>query len=574
MAKQTAGFVDQHIEKVVLGVCGALFLGTAIYYFALGPYKVDGQAPKDLVENARSVAERTQDAVRRAPAYVPPKEDANKPSAEPLKELAKWFGTQAEGLISIAKLDPRSPRTQTFSTPLLVVEGVADEDKLTLAKLVAPSAPVVISGHAYLDMPQQIDFETLYKSGPTSRVESRERSWVSVAAQVNLAEQFRTFLAAGYPHGMSMSMPIIRIHLQRKLADEKNADWEEVTPYTIYKRISPPEAEFMPNGTLAGASSKDVEKFATMIRLGQRLIARAPLPRKSEGTRGDEPFAPPLPFMEVDPGQVVSADPNPIARPGANNPADAAAGQRAKDWIRDGTKALAGQRPYGAPDPELAMALARAAAVSRGLSTADVDRAKKLMQDAEAAAKKANRPIPSSAQEEPEHFMPILAHDLEVTPGRTYIYRMRYEILNPLMGSDRVRNPADGRRVTLVSDWSEPSRPIEVKSDLFYFLTKADPAKQTADFTVFKKVSGGEMVSEKFTVSPGDIVGVKKRGSKSSGPDFSTHKLCVFIDEAGSDKRVILADAVDGSLIERLVSRDSNDKRLKELSANSGRRGR
>jgi len=574
MAKQTAGFVDQHIEKVVLGVCAALFLGTAVYYFGVGPYKVDEKDPKQLIENARQVAEETQNRVRSAPAYDPAKDPGNKSiSTEPLKALARWYGAAAEGLVAIAGIDPKSPRTQAFPTPLLVVEGVAEEDKVSLAKLAAPGAPVVVSGHAYLDMAPPVDFEALYKSTSGGRVESRERSWVSVAAQVNLAEQFKAFLAAGYPHGMSMSMPIIRIHLQRKAADDRNADWEEVTPYTAYKRIVPPEAEFLPNGALGGASLADVNKFRTMIRNAQDLIARAPLPPKSPGTRGDEPFAPPLPYIDVAPGAVTVTPGAPPPKPGGPDPAAVAAIQRARDWLSRGTKALAGQRPFAEPDPELALILARAASVTKNLPPAEAERAKKLMQEAEAAAKKANRPVPVGAPEEPEHLMPILAHDLEVTPGRTYVYRMRYEILNPLMGSDRVRDPADGRKVTLVSDWSPPSREVEVKSDLFYYLTKVDTAKQSADFTVFKKVAGGEMVSEKFTVSPGEVVGNKKKGGKGAGVDFSTHKLCVYIEDAGADKRVVLADAVDGGLTERLLSRDSSDKRFKDFSSGT-RRGR
>lgn len=564
MAKQTAGFVDQHIEKVVLGVCALIFLGTAAYYFGIGPYKVDDKDPKQLIENARQVAEETQNRVRSAPAYDPAKDKDNKQGVanEPLKALARWFGNAAEGLVSIAGIDPKSPRTQAFPTPLLAVHGIAEEDKLSPAKLVAPSAPIVMSGHAYLDMPPTVDFEAALKSSSQTRTESRERSWVSVAAQVNLAEQFKSFLAAKYPPGMAMSMPIIRVHLQRKVVGERGADWEEVTPYTPYKRIVLPDATFLPNGALDGNSSTAVSKFRELIRAGQELIARCPLPPKTQGTRGDEPTAPPLPYIDSPPGTVV-ASPGEPPGPRGSDPNTVAGVQRAREWLGRAQKALAGQKPYSDPDPELAHLLARAASVTKGLSPADAERAKKLMQEAEAAAKTAKRPLPSGALEEAEHLMPILAHDLDVTPGRSYVYRIRYEILNPLVGSAQMRDPADARKMTLVSDWSPESREVEVKSDLFYFLTKADAKAQTAEFTVFKKMAGGEFERDTFKVGPGQLV-----GQKVKNVDFSTHKVFVFIESTKggrADTRVILADAVDGNLSEHLLSKEANDRRMNEL---------
>ncbi len=566
MAKQTAGFVDLHIEKVVLGACAAIFLGTAAYYFGVGPYKVDEKDPKQLIEGARQVAEETQNRVRSAPAYDATKDPGIKNiSAEPLKVLAKWFGNAAEGLTKIAGIDPTSPRTQAFPPPLQAVHGVADEDKLSLAKLAAPGAPIVMSGHAYLDMPTPTDFEAALKSG-AGRPESRERSWVSVGAQINLSEQFKRYLAARYPQGPSMSMPIIRLHLQRKVVG--GADWEDVTPYTPYKRIALPDAKFLPNGALDSNSSTEVGKFRTLIRGGQDLIARNPLPQKSQGTRGDEPVVPPLPYMTESPGSVPIT---PGAPPKGSDPLATANIQRAREWLKDGAKALAGQKPFADPDPELAHMLARAASATKGLSPTDLERAKKLMQDADAAAKAAKRSVPMGAPEEPEHLMPILAHDVDVTPGRKYVYRIRYEILNPLVGWSRMRDTADAKRVTLVSEWSPESREIEVKSDIFYFLVKADAKAQSAEFAVYKKVAGGEFEREEFKVGPGDMI-----GKKSKNVDFSTHKVFVFIESTKggrADTRVMLADAVDGNLSEHLLSKDSADPRMSEL-APSGRKKR
>ena len=66
MAKQSVGFVDKHIEKVVLGACVFGLVGIAVLYFVQDPY---GASPGQSCYQAKQAAEATQRKVMNA---VPP----------------------------------------------------------------------------------------------------------------------------------------------------------------------------------------------------------------------------------------------------------------------------------------------------------------------------------------------------------------------------------------------------------------------------------------------------------------------------------------------------------------------
>ena len=588
MAKQTAGFVDQHIEKVVLGVCALVFLCTAAYYFAVDPYQSEGNSAKTLCDAARQAADEAVVAVKRPRPYDPKTDPSNKAiNNEPLVLLGRWFGASADGLIKIAELLPRAPRSVPFPVPLLAVRGIAEEDRHGLAGLVAPGTPVLTSGRTVVALRPKVDLEQMGRLQPgTVREENKEVSWVSVGAQVNLYEQLKSFERARYPAGTAMSLPIVRVRLQRQVVGEADAEWEDVDPYTPFKPLRTPDLQFLPGGKLVVASSGELNKFRSLIfnRVAQDYIARTPLPLKAEGTRGDEVNAPPLPYLDAPP-DTKTPGPGTIGGPPKPGDDNAAANERVKVWLNTATAILAGRRPFTEPDPEAALILARAAAATRNIKPAEVDRAKKLMGDAEAACKKAKRPVPKDAPLEPEQLMPIVAHDFDVVPGKTYVYRIRYEILNPLTGNERLKDPNDAMTVLMASEWSVPSREVEIKSNTYYFLTKIEPgarndngiaAPPVAEFTIYKKVSATEWKREKAKVVPGEPIAVKKSGTRNAD-EFSTGMVCVDI-EAGNGRgegTVILASIADGTLFERSLSIDSSDKRRKDLEAQAtGRRTR
>ncbi len=73
----------------------------------------------------------------------------------------------------------------------------------------------------------------------------------------------------------------------------------------------------------------------------------------------------------------------------------------------------------------------------------------------------------------------LFSHDLTVEPGAQYRYRMRVVVNNPLYGrnlQDSQRTMAD--RSLIEGDWSAWSSPVDVDPDEFFFVTSAEPRNE------------------------------------------------------------------------------------------------
>jgi hypothetical protein len=173
--------------------------------------------------------------------------------------------------------------------------------------------------------------------------------------------------------------------------------------------------------------------------------------------------------------------------------------------------------------------------------------------------------------------MPIMAHDLGVEPGRTYVYRMSYEVLNIYAGvTGELKNAEDAKVVTLRSGWSLPSRPVEVSSDLMFFLAQADPTKKDVTVTVYRKTRTG-WKDQEYKVKVGETIGQKEKLGKNKGVDFATGLVCVDIDfdrldpVPGGKKTAVMVytDPAEGRLRERYLTRDrkEKDKLAKQIGA-------
>jgi hypothetical protein len=145
---------------------------------------------------------------------------------------------------------------------------------------------------------------------------------------------------------------------------------------------------------------------------------------------------------------------------------------------------------------------------------------------------------------------------------------MRYEILNPSAGVPaELKDSKDANRLTVFSDWSPPSRPVEVTSDLVFFLTQADPKKKDVMVTVFKKTRTG-WKDQEYKVKVGETIGQKEKAGKNKGTDFSTGVLCVDLDFArldpapGGKKTVamVYVDPAEGKLRQKYLSHDLKNK--------------
>jgi hypothetical protein len=557
MAKKDVNFIDQHIEKVVLGLCAAGFLAAVYIAFAGGRFKVNERGPGELVQAASDAAEQARQAVLSARYTAPRKESEADPKKDPMAQLAEWFGPQAKGLIGMGGLSREMPRAQGFGSPLVSVMQTAPEDRRELARIVAPGIPIVSSGRTTFRFlrrtPELADFVNNQTEDSTSG-QVATRNWVSVGAQVDLIEQQASFLAQRYPEGSSLQ--IVGVHLQRRDVNDASGAWEDVDTFLPFKPPKRPTAKMSPDGRV---QVDGLERFRQLAQEQRDSIVQTPLGQYYGG--GDKVELPAVPYMD---------EPPELERPGLlgwqPNP-----GRFTKKWIDWANAALKGRKPFTEVDLHAALLSARAAVSLAGAPEKDVAAAKTILEHLPDKLPRELRVFARSTPRDPRRLMPILAHDLTAEPGHTYVYRMRYEVVNVFAGNTSdLKNPRDALRVTLMSEWSPESRPVEIKSDMYFYVTKADKAKKEITVAVYK-VSRTTATKQEFKVSLGDEIG--KKGRRPGQADFSTGTVCVDIEfdraadgGAGKDVALIYANATDGTLFERSLSRDQKDPVQKRLA--------
>jgi hypothetical protein len=277
---------------------------------------------------------------------------------------------------------------------------------------------------------------------------------------------------------------------------------------------------------------------------------------------GDKIELVPLPYLDDPPKKSGPGVPNPEAP-------EVEISKRVKKWTDAARLALEGKRQFKQPDLDAALILSKAAvAASSGAKEKEAKAAKQIYDEVVAKLPKSRKPLAAAPARAPERLMPIVAHDLTALPGHTYVYRMRYEIYNIYAGNpSALVNPDDAQKLTLMSDWSPESRPVEIPSDMYFFLTKADKAAGKATVTVFRR-KPGFVDKQEFQVLAGEKIG--KKEEKGAKRDFSTGAMCIEVDfdrlvDGKKDVALVYADPASGALSERLLSRDSQSKLLRQL---------
>ncbi|MBN2561247.1 MAG: hypothetical protein JXQ75_09990 [Phycisphaerae bacterium] len=544
MARQNVGFVDQHIEKVVLGLCAVVLVGAAVFSFGGFRFSIEGRSPTQLCDEAGRQADQLAQAVRSAqPRQDNPGGDEKKPD-DPVEELRRWFGSEREGLIKIARLEPEAGRTAMFPPSVSSIIGVDPDDRHHLARIVPPGIPIVTTGRSTFEIPNKLDLSEVVGSGPDKRdPASSTRSWVSVGAQVDLVAQGVNFITEKYPPDSYLT--VVKVHLQRKDDTEPGCDWEDVDTYLPFK---PPERPRV---------GESLGEFRRLLDEGIKYVAQTELPTRRSGDRLAVPW---VPYLD-EPPKMPNADEDPTER-------QRRMGRLARKWYDLAKKAMEAKTPSKTEEFDAALMLVWAAKMV-GAGPEWIKKADELLDTLVKKLPKRQRPDAKVGRPSPDRLMPLVAHDLDVVPGHTYIYRMRYEVLNTYAGiTGELENPEEAERLTVFSDWSPVSRPVEPESDVYFFLSKADPKRAEVTVTVYKKTRV-DWKSKDFKIKVGDEIGRNDRRVKKA--DFTTSAVCVDIDfdrtgDGGKTTAMVYLDTDSGILRERLLSEDRKSKLRKKLS--------
>ena len=535
MAMQDAGFVDKHIEKVALGVCALVLAGAIGFAFLGDRFVVNDVGPSELAQGLETEAESTARAVVAAKPPGPKPAQADGQDT-PAVELHRWFADNADGLIKIADVESPVARTQPYPPPFLSTTEGSKANRHDLVRVVRPGIPIVSTGRTSFELPiNKPDLADYDGEGARDTAPAAVRNWAAVACQVDLVQQDINFRLAKYPRGSYLA--VVKVHLQRVDLALPQRGWQNVDTFLPF---NPPERPVADSDS--GFRLSALTQFREQIDPKQEYIARSLLPDRKAGDRITYPAIPYFP----DPPE-----------PGGN------AANRSRAWLKLAESAVKGKRPFGAEDLDAAFVLLRAVLKTNGVRQKDEQRATDLLKSVARTLRRrtGRKSAIRAASREPEMLMPIVAHDLDLRPDHTYVYRMRYEVFNYYAGdSGELTDPADADKLAVLSNWSPPSREVVIQSGVRFFLTKASGKKGAATVTVYKR-SRGTWESSDFEVDVGgEIGGVKvRRGGRKI--DFATGSVCVDIDfdrktNGKSDVALVYVDENDGKLREVLLRDD------------------
>ena len=105
----------------------------------------------------------------------------------------------------------------------------------------------------------------------------------------------------------------------------------------------------------------------------------------------------------------------------------------------------------------------------------------------------------------------LYTHDLRVSPGKAYRYRVRVRVLNPLFSKltlNKDQRKGIGKKFLMSSNWSDWSKSVEIKGLKSFHFAKAAGALQPVEVTVMRFTLGQDL-KETFKIRPGDAIGSK-----------------------------------------------------------------
>ncbi len=154
------------------------------------------------------------------------------------------------------------------------------------------------------------------------------------------------------------------------------------------------------------------------------------------------------------------------------------------------------------------------------------------------------------------------AHDDTLEPKKTYRYRIRLGVFNPVAGTIQLseQDISQKNKVILWSDFSDVTEPVEIPGRSYFFARDIQEAAKTITVTACQYVLG-HWYSEDFKVSKGEVIGdvieteIEKEkpqrgrsaGSRSAGSRSTDYLGDRFGAYARPEKKTNVPESIDYS---------------------------
>lgn len=312
MAKQGINPIEQHVEKIVLGVSVLLFAFVVFSYVISTPISVSvkGQtiSPYDLDRQLGEMADAVAATYKRA-SFTPPA------GATPGGDTEQALKQLRENLVVLDKMPttmlppdgwwPEMPKPAND-------KGLGSEGAHALASISAPAVSEVHTGvtNAVLTA-APVDIVTdpkglaalLQSTGPRDRVvagSGKDVSWAFLKLDFDLQQQYDIFRQNGYSREQANIILFMDVQVQRQRVypDGSFGSWEDVNTYkTVTAKSAPTTIEVGPDGGLGQIDDSRIRQLFASLSGAQSQILY-PLP----GVAGGQPFPPygPMPLVATE----------------------------------------------------------------------------------------------------------------------------------------------------------------------------------------------------------------------------------------------------------------------------------
>lgn len=610
MAKELVGPIERHAEKVLLGVVGLGLIGVIARFLVTSPnqIEVDGRVERPntidnrVLDKAKDVRDRAQRAT---------------PDRQTYKPLYAEF---------VRQLEPFEAHQISLELPV----GVSIAPEVPLI-----DAPTVIEGQAKLVEVVKLP-KPAFTLGRTTfdGLGFNRSNWVTVSAVFDREEQTKRQARYSSTREKVVFGPTeLQRRVRRAGGDWSEDDWEFVNTYST---VSMPEApkilleEDRGEMIVARELQEKTRRFEEALDdpLLQLNLLRPLLPDRMNG----DPWRFPLitSYRDVlvqDDDYLHPADVELSEvlddRYGLEQAAvtveDAdvqlTAAQKIAAAFKEGLRLMAEAETNKSVDQAMKAhnVLREIEKAMQGTSESDKLKAKKLADRAEQLGRdiqrdiqhrrRTGRRIDSTSDDErvKERVLAptqqVWAHDARpdsIDSGKTYQYRMRIGVYNRLAALPaKFADPQDARVLFVPGEWSEPSDPITIEPDSYFYFTAFDAKKETVSVELYQWFEGHWVNNKsKFKFGIGEEVARQARAAIPTEDgevdralvSFAAGATLVDIDfdrpfrerkvrgggvtlAAPSPTCAIVFVDSNGELHRRLVPTDKGDPTRKEIAA-------
>jgi hypothetical protein len=529
MAKKSGNFLEQNIDKMVLVLVGIIGLAILAMMVVRSPNTMtidkNSYGPADIDQ---AVSYKTSALTEKLSGPVQPRAYTGK---------FNDFKSAYAVTVNVPQ-DIRFPLPAPLDEKRLPPVGPYREPKIgQLSKSVIVG---VVSGVADVPLGQAMD----------SGTEPGDVDLVTVQCSFNLSAIF-TEMQASFANEADLQEPVFAaVELQRQEMNE-DGTWPAETWLTV-KRIKPDrygdilDVEQMKSKSVSEAESLRAQLTSdiqiTVLRPDgyifrsrverwlppeleeerQKLKSKTTMPGSpGDGTIGTQPSAPTKPQRPTrtggSGGPGTEADPFNRALPGG----EMGAGRQPKPGVTPKPQPV---NPRTGPG---------GGAVGSGMPGA-------MPGDSGATpeAKLETLMKPASIMDKKQQQAPFWASDDSVQPGKTYRYRVRLGLLNPIAGRGRsTTDPTLADKFLFWSDFSSVTQPVEISARTYLFATKYNEASGAVTIEV-AKYQMARWEKKLYDVKPGEMIGrlekmppaVDSSGNSTPVPDVDFATGMIIID--------------------------------------------